>query len=182
VTNPGHFEFSIPTIEAERDGWSVLEYSDVRARFASRGQPSSLTVYPDGRAFCDGEFKSISSALPDAAEIELQHESPADISVRADLGRVNRSSAGDANNDGYNESTGTYQLIASGPRIEFTLTPRTRILSRPMIEIANLPAGEAIVTVEGQLLATPRRLPNGNLLIELPSRLGRATLVNVRVQ
>ena len=104
----------------------MLECSDARVRFTSIGQPSSLTVYPDGRAYCDGEFKSISSLLADATEIAQQHESPAEISVRPELGRVNRSSVGDANNDGYNESCGVYEIIAAGsPRIEFTLTPRS---------------------------------------------------------
>jgi len=72
--------------------------------------------------------------------------------------------------------------VAAGPRLEFTISPRTPVLSRPVIEIANLPPGDVRVTMEGRLIDGARRLGNGNLLIELPARIERSTLVNVRVQ
>jgi len=182
VDHPGQFSFSIATAEAEQGGWWVAEASPARVRFGSAGKPSALTVYPDGRAYCDGEFKSLVTGMKDAAELTRQNESPAQIAVPANLGRVNRSTPGDANNDGYNETAGAYELVAAGPRLEFTLTPQTSVLARPVIEISNLPPGTALINMEGQLVEGSKRLPNGNLLIELPARLERTTLVNVRVQ
>jgi len=98
------------------------------------------------------------------------------------MGRLNRSTAGDANNDGYNESRGAYEILASGPRVELTITPRTSTLSRPVFEIAALPTGNVLVNMEGQLISGAVRLSNGDLLLELPARIERPTLVNIRVQ
>ncbi len=170
VDRPGHFQFSIPTAEAQSDGWSIVEASAVRVEFASHGQPSTLTVYADGRAYCDGEFKSIDPAMPDAGEIAAAHQSPADVTVPQQFGRVDRNTPGDADNDGYNESCGAYEVTATGARLELTISPRTAVLARPVLEIANLPAGAVQVTIEGQLAPTPQRLANGHVLIELPAR------------
>lgn len=182
IDHPGRFSFSIPTAEAQADGWTIVEASPARVRFTSKGQPSSLTVYADGRAYCDGEYKSMNAAMTDAGALAASHQSPAEISVPQLLGRVDRSSPGDANNDGYNESSGSYEVVAFGPRIEVTLAPRTAVLSRPVIEIAQLPGGTVLATLEGQLISSPVRLANGNVLIELPARLQRAAVVNVRVE
>jgi hypothetical protein len=99
------------------------------------------------------------------------------------MGRVNRSTPGDSDNDGYNEARGAYQVIATGPRVELTITPRTSVLARPVLEIAGLPPGNVLVNMEGQLVGGATRLSgSGDLLIELPARLERPTQVNVRVQ
>ena len=182
ISRPGQFSCSLVTADAQQGGWSVSDTNPARAQFVSRGKPSLLTVYPDGRTYCDGTFRTISSSLADAAEQTAQNDSPAEISLPAEQGRVNRTTTGDADNDGYNESLGAYQLVAAGPRVEFTISPRTPVLSRPVVEIANLPLGEVRVTMEGRLIDGARRLGNGNLLIELPARIQRPTLVNVRVQ
>jgi len=88
----------------------------------------------------------------------------------------------DKNNDGYNEARGSYQLIAKGSRFEVMLKPATRLLARPVLEIANLPAGSALATVEGQLVEKTTRLPSGNLLVEIPLILERPTTVNVAIK
>jgi hypothetical protein len=95
---------------------------------------------------------------------------------------LNRSTPGDANNDGYNEARGAYQVIASGPRVELTITPRTSALARPVLEIAGLPPGNVLVNMEGQLIAGAVRLSSGDLLLELPAKIERPTIVNVRAQ
>ena len=133
--------------------------------------------------YSGGEFRAAGACMPDAAEQARQHETPAEVDVAAATGRVNRATPGDANNDGYNEARGAYQVIAAGPRVELTITPRTSVLARPVLEIAGLPPGDVLVNMEGQLVGGATRLPGtGDLLIELPARLERPTQVNVRVQ
>jgi hypothetical protein len=95
---------------------------------------------------------------------------------------VNRNSDGDANNDGYNETLGAYQVIAKGPRMEMTLAPASAELVRPLIEISDLPAGKPLVTLEGRLIESLTRLKNGNVLIEVPARIERPTTLNVRIE
>ena len=181
VDHPGRFQFSVPTAEAQSDGWSIVEASEMRARFASRGQPAALTVYADGRAYCDGEFKAIDPTLNDASDIAAEHESPAEVTVSPEFGRLDRSTPGDANNDGYNESCGAYEIAANGRRLELTIAPRTTVLARPVLEIANLPAGAVQVTIEGQLASPALRLPNGHVIIELAARFQRPAVVDIRV-
>lgn len=182
VERPNHFGFAIYTAEAQQGGWSIIECNESRVCFASRGRPSSYTVYADGRSYCDGLLKPVDASLANASEIARAHQSPAELSVPENLGRINRNSAGDADNDGYNESVGAYQLIATGARFEVTLSPQSAAVPRPVLEIANLPPGQLLVTMEGQLIQNAHRLENGNVLIDLPARLTRPTLVNVRVQ
>ncbi len=182
ITRPAQYSCTLVTADAQQGGWTIGDANPARVQFVSRGKPSMLTIYPDGRTYCDGAFRSMSPSLADAADQKAQNDSPAEISLPPEQGRINRTTAGDTNNDGYSESLGSYQLVAAGPRLEFTISPRTPVLSRPVIEIANLPPGEVRVTMEGRLIDGARRLGNGNLLIELPARIERPTLVNVRAQ
>jgi hypothetical protein len=129
-----------------------------------------------------GEFRGPGKSLRDAGELAAQHASPADVSVAESMGRLSRATPGDANNDGYNESRGAYQVVAAGPRVELTITPRTSVLARPVLEIVGLPPGKLLVHMEGQLVPGAVRLANGDVLLELPARVQRPTLVNVRVQ
>jgi hypothetical protein len=183
IDAPGRFSFAVPTANAEQGGWAVADACASRVRFTSSNAPGSLAIYADGRMYWGGEFRAIAPTLADAQEQAMQHATPAEVVVPESLGRLNRSTAGDANNDGYNEQRGAYQVFASGPRVELTITPRTSVLARPVIEIAGLPPGNVLVNMEGQLIGGAARLSgSGDLLIELPARLERATLVNVRVQ
>src|SRR4051794_26341967 len=114
IANRGHFSFSIPTAAAQADEWSVVESSQARVRFASRTR-ETLTVYADGRAYWNGEFKAVDPAMSDAGAIAASHASPAEVTVPSHLGRVDRNTPGDEDNDGYNESVGAYEIIALGP-------------------------------------------------------------------
>jgi hypothetical protein len=51
-----------------------------------------------------------------------------------------------------------------------------------VLQIAGLPQGKALVTIEGRLVEKSTRLKDGQLLVELPARITRATLVTVRIQ
>jgi hypothetical protein len=182
IDAPGRFSFRVPTSQAERSGWNVADSCSTRVRFTSTGRPSAMTVYSDGRLFWGGEFRAVAPTMRDASDLSRQHSTPAELSVSESFGRLNRATAGDQDNDGYNESRGAYQIIAAGPRVELTVSPRTSVLSRPVLEIAGLPAGVLLVNMEGRLVPGAVRLSNGDVLVELPARLQRPTLVNVRVQ
>jgi hypothetical protein len=182
VDAPTRFSFTVPTAHAEQGGWAVADACPSRVRFVSSNAPGTMTVYADGRMYYGGEFRPMGNSVADAAALAQQHVAPAEVTVPETLGRLNRSSAGDANNDGYNESRGAYQVVAAGPRVELTLAPRTPVLSRPIIEIAGLPSGPVLVHMEGRLITGAVRLGNGDVLLELPAQIQRPTLVNVRVQ
>ncbi|MGH7215582.1 MAG: hypothetical protein ACREIT_12525 [Tepidisphaeraceae bacterium] len=180
---PGRFSFTLPTPEASPNGWTVEEVGPLRARFASTGKSKSLTIYSDGRAYQDAEFKPMAKFGQFEDALAAQHQAPAEIQLPEDLGRVKRNARGDANNDGYNESTGAYQLVTHGPRLEFRVLPRAGGgLVRPVIEIEGLPPGDILATVEGRLVDDVSRLDDGDVLIELPVRIERPTEVNVKVQ
>ena len=182
VEAPGRFSFAVSTSQAQAGGWVAVEASEARARFMSTAPPGSMTIYPDGRMYWGGQFRSAWRDLHDAKEQALQHTTPAEIGIPDSMGRVNRSTPGDGDNDGYNEARGAYQIVASGSRIELALSPRTAVLSRPVLEIAGLPAGTVRVTMEGRLVPGALRLPSGDVLIELPGPIARPTLINVRAQ
>jgi hypothetical protein len=98
------------------------------------------------------------------------------------MGRLNRTAPGDANNDGFDETRGSYSIIATGPRLELQILPRSVPVARPVLEISGLPPGEPLVTVEGQLIDRTARLPDGTLLVELPLQFNRPLAVNLRIQ
>jgi hypothetical protein len=178
----GRFRVMFKTPEADADGWTVDEASDLRVRLASvSGQ--HWTIYLDGRQYRDAQFSSLLPAMGNALEyVREQHASPAELLVPEEFGRIDRDTPGDRNNDGYNERRGSYQLVARGTRFEVMIRPHATPLVRPVLEIAGLAAGEALVTVEGQLIEKTTRLANGNLLVELPIALRRPTTVNVTVR
>jgi hypothetical protein len=182
IDAPGRFVTKLLTAEGGGPaGWSPVETGAARARFSSTGTQKALTVYPDGRAYWDGRYRALSAGASDAAYAQ-QHATPARVEVAEEFGRVDRDTPGDADNDGYNESRGAYQLRASGPRMEITFAPRTPTVMRPVFEIAGMPAGKAVVTIEGRLVHEHARVADGTLLIDIPARVNRSTTVSVKVQ
>jgi hypothetical protein len=181
VERPGRFRVQLKTPEAVEDGWEIKEADDLRARFVSTSG-KTWTIYSDGRQYQDGQFSALFDLGQATPLIAQQHASPAEIIIPEEYGRIDRDTPGDQNNDGYNERWGSYQLAARGPRFEVLLKPTTRLLVRPVLEISGLPAGNALVTVEGQLVEKSIRLPGGNLLVEIPMALARPTTVNITVK
>ncbi|WP_428940216.1 hypothetical protein [Fontivita pretiosa] len=180
---PQRFSIRLPAAEASTQGWRVQEANALRARFsAESARNRTLTICHDGRSFWDGEFRPLCSEFHADPNWAQQHLSPALIEIDPAMGRIDRRSPGDANNDGYNESRGCYRLIASGARLECTLVPRSAPLMRPMLEVAGLPPGQVLVSMEGRLVEQTIRLPDGTLLVELPGRIDRPTLLSLRVQ
>ena len=178
----GRFRVTLKTPEAQADGWTVEEANDLRTRLASVGG-QHWTIYLDGRQYRDATFSSLLPGPGNALEyFAQQHASPAEPIVPDEFGRIDRDTPGDRNNDGYNERRGSYQLVAKGTRFEVLLRPHATPLVRPVLEISGLAPGEALVTVEGQLIEKSTRLANNNLLVELPIALRRPTTVNVTVR
>jgi hypothetical protein len=141
------------------------------------------TIYRDGDEYLDGKFKS-AMALPAAqtAQMVQQQDHPAELAIAEELGRVERNSPGDLNNDGYAELTGAYQVKASGARIQITITPQTPKLAKPVVEIAGLPPGRIVAALDGQLIDQTVRLANGHVLVQIPSTIQRPVNLDVRVQ
>jgi hypothetical protein len=182
VESPNRFRMTLDTRAGKPNGWTLEEVGPARVRLSSPGETKHLTVYSDGRSYWDGEWRPLS---PQArSEPGDQHRSPAAISVPESMGRVNRQTPGDLNNDAYNERVGAYQLTASGARLDVTISPRSTALVRPVLEIAGLPQwGKPLVTIEGRLVDADAsvRTPDGRLLVTLPFRIDRTTTVNIRV-
>lgn len=180
--SPNTFSVRLSSADALSSGWKLEEANDHRARFSSTGKNKRLTLYPDGRSYWDGQFRALAATLRDEPLYAQQSASPAEIEVPEIMGRLNRQSDGDENNDGYDESRGTYTLIAAGARLDASIVPAATPVLRPVLEITGLPAGKALVTLEGRLIETVYRLEDGTLLVEIPARITRPTQVNIRIQ
>jgi hypothetical protein len=176
------FSIALDTLDASSEGWKLEDASNMRAVLSSPGKTKWLTIYSDGRAFWDGRFEPLSGPAKQEPLLARGHESPGKIDVAEGMGRINRNTDGDANNDGYNERLGAYQLIASGPRMEMTMSAHGAPIVRPILEIANLPAGKPVVTLEGRLVESLIRLKNGNVLVEIPARIEQPATINVHVE
>jgi hypothetical protein len=159
---------TLKTPEAAEHGWTLEEANQIRARFRSDGAQKLRVIYSDGRQFIDGVLTPLGIKPSVVVDIQTYHDYPARLEIQEEFGRQNRNSPGDKNNDGYDETNGAYQIIAAGPRVEFTLSPRSGLLVRPIVEISSLPAGPVSVTMDGRWVEKVVRLDNGHVLIELP--------------
>jgi hypothetical protein len=171
---------TLKTPEAAEHGWVLEEVNDIRARFRSSGTEKLRVIYADGRQYIDGKLKPLGIKPSVVIDIQAYHDNPARLQINEDVGRLNRNSPGDRDNDGYEEGTGAYQIIATAPRVEFTLSPRSGFLVRPVVEIAGLPAGALSATMDGKWVERMVRLENGNVLIELPGESAFPVTVNVK--
>ncbi|MEZ0266869.1 MAG: hypothetical protein ACAI43_19230 [Phycisphaerae bacterium] len=185
VERPQRFRLSLKTPEAgAAEGWVCREAGPMRARFLSTAG-KTWTIYPDGRSVRDGQldllFKSADPALRQA--LAAQHESPGEMTVDEEMGRVFRESEGDRNNSGYDAGRAAYQLAsANRTRFVFSIAPRTKQVVAPVFEVSGLEKGAALIVVEGQLIDRYAWLPDGRLIFELPRAVTRATTVNVSVK
>lgn len=174
------FRATLIGAEADPAGWILRETTALRAVAVSRsGQ--TWAIYPDGRRYDNSRFSPLAKSSHDAA-YAAQHASPARIEVTEETGKIVRNTSGDANNDGYNEQTGAYQIAAASHRVEFRIIPQTPSQLRTMLEIGNLPEGRVLATMEGTLLTRTARLPDGRVLIEIPQSISRPVMVQVRMQ
>ncbi len=180
ATAPARFKVALRAAPAE--GWRLREANDFRARFQSSGKTRLLTVYPDGRAYWDGQYRPVGAMGSANDELAAQHRTPAKIEVSEEMAKVDRSTDGDANHDGYNECRGAYQLRAFCPRLSVHISPTTPALVNPVFEIAGLPDGPITATVDGRLIESVHRLDDGVVLLEIPARLTRPFTLDLRVK
>jgi hypothetical protein len=155
----------------------LQEYSPLRARLESNGPVRQWTLYSDGRSIQDGKF--IAKGL--AAEAAASHEKPGVLTVDESTGRLDRTTPGDTDNDGYDEVRGAYQVQATASRVQLSLAPAGAALTIPILEFKGLPAGKPTVIVEGQAIDQTARLPDGRLLVRLPIRIEKPTTITVKV-
>jgi hypothetical protein len=177
---PGRFRFSFVTPQRSPAGWEVREANAMRLWLASQNDKKNEVIYSDGRAYIDGKYDSIGLPANQDSSLGEQHVSPAELTVPPEMGRVVRQTDGDANNDGYNEMLGEYELLAVGPRMEVRITPRSAHLTRPVLHIRGLPPGKVLANLEGRMVERMIRLDYGSLLMELPARIERPTTLNLR--
>ena len=174
------------TLDEERGGgggagWRLIEADDLRLVAESAGPTRRLTIYNDGRSFWDGAFKPLST-FARGGDFSAQHDRPATVAVPDEQGRLDQTSAGDANNDGYNEQTGDYRLVARGRRVDLRIEPRELPIQRSVFAVAGLPAGTATVACEGRAITGVVRLADGRVLFMLTQPVTRATTINVAVK
>jgi len=177
VNAPGRFAYDV----VGDAGLSVVEANAVRVR-ADRApdDPQGIVLYADGRLI-EGARVRVLSADIDADAVRAADASPGEIIVDEASGRVDRTTPGDANNDGYNERDGTYHVAATASRVSFELTPGGTGVVNPVIHIHGMKSGKITVMVEGVLFDTVARLPDESVLVMLPVTLQRATRVSVKV-
>ncbi|HEX8340735.1 MAG TPA: hypothetical protein VF624_07495 [Tepidisphaeraceae bacterium] len=178
LDSPGRFSVSVTAAAADERGWVVDEIGPARAVLRSAGDVRDWIIYPDGHAYRDGRFEPLTRMSEDARRCHL---APADVSVDDAGGRVDRTSPGDVNNDGYNERRGAYQIQAAAPRLQVTLAPQGAPVLSPVIEVDGLAAGAVQVMVEGRVFDDVARLPGGRVLIGLPLRIEKPTVIAIKV-
>ena len=160
--------------------WRVLEESPRRFRVVNAdGQP--LTILPDGRAWFEGEPRRADDRDVTAAQTAAA-ERPGRIEVPESQGRPDRRTEGDANDDGFNEARGAYQVVAAGRQVDLTLVPVGAALPDPLVEIYGLPPGEVIATTGGRLISSVGRLADGRVLVEVPFTVRGPRTVAVQVR
>lgn len=167
VSLPGTGPVTVDSLAAGPGGWIVEEVNAVRLRLSDDRGERIWTLLSDGRSILNGE-----PARPDPVAALMTEDSSA---------RLDRETPGDANNDGYNERVGAYQIVARGPRLRLRLTPGREATLPPMIEIRGLPNDRPVVTADGQLIETTARLSDGTLLIRVPLRMTTPVEITIGV-
>lgn len=178
IDAPGRFKIDLVAAAASQKGWVVREYGPMRIVLAGSGDVKEWVLYNDGRWVEDGRM-SVKGASGE--EAIASHKAPATVEVDEAAGRINRNTPGDADNDGYNEKRGAYQIVARQPRIAIGIKPGSVPAASPVLEIDSLPPGDVSVMVEGRLIETHDRLPDGRVLVNLPIRIDRPLTVSVKV-
>jgi len=166
------------------DSYAITEANAMRL-VLKRADGSVVALYSDGRAFADAVSLAAPFDLPPEhrAPYTKQHSSVATIEVAEETGQIDRVSPGDVNNDGYNETTGVYRVIARIGRVDWTIHPHPGSpIIRPIIEIANMPPGTVGATIEGKWVETSVRTPAGHVLVEVPLIIERPITLNVGVR
>jgi hypothetical protein len=185
VDAPGRFAYDIDG----SSGWSVVEANAIRVRAdKGPGDARNIVLYADGRFIENAHMRVLNNTADAGANSKTDiksfvalHIEPAELNVDEAGGRVDRTTPGDVNNDGYNERVGAYCIAAVSGRVSFVLAPAGTALVNPVIHIQPMPPGNVVVMVEGVLFDTAVRLPDTGVLVMLPVTLQRPTRVSVKI-
>ena len=173
---PGRPPLRIVSSATSTDGWSVVEANAVRVRLQDASGRARWTLVSDGRSILDGKLRGVDS---DSA---AAFAAPAQAIVDESTGRLDRETPGDADNDGFNEVRGSYEITATGPRLRVRLVPSGKTtMDAPVLEIHGLPIEARLVTVDGRLMDQTARLSDGTLLVLLPLRVSAPIEISVGV-
>lgn len=178
IHSAGGLDVSIPSNAQSTDGWGLDEANAIRARLSGTGASKTWTLFPDGRSLRDG----VMTLAPGADRGLLEsHSHPADVVVDDATGRLDRDSPGDANNDGYNEVRGAYEIIARGGRVNLKIVPHEGVpIVSPVIEIKRLTGGVPTAWVEGRVFQSACSAGADSTLVVLPIRIDQPTEVTLR--
>jgi hypothetical protein len=177
IDAPNRFKVDVQVAASSDKGWLLAEYSPMRVVLRSAGPVKTWVLYNDGRFIQDGKLTVKGASGEGVAE---SHADPATIAIDESAGKLDAFSDGDRDNDGYNESLGAYQVTARAPRLPIRIQPGRTPMASPVFEIRNLPPGEVTANVEGRLLETAARLPDGRVLLNVPLRVDRPMTITVR--
>lgn len=177
IDAPARFKIDVRAAAASDSGWVLSEYNSSRVILNSAGSVKTWVLYSDGRYIEDGRM-SVKGA--DGSELVASHKSPARLKPDEATAQLRVHTPGDADNDGYNEILGAYQLAARAPRMQFSVVPEGTACVAPMFEIIDLPPGNISAMVEGRLIETAERLSDGRVLLKLPLNIERPMNVTVR--
>jgi hypothetical protein len=171
--------FTLPAAPFVAGGYRVIESNPVRTVFSSPTR--TIAIDRNGRLIENGVAKTDTN-VSKFAKTTAENNSPAVIEVDADEGHVDRTLAGDSDNDGYDEARGCYTVRSGSTRLNVRLTPARSPVRWPVVEIIGLPAGAVSVWLEGQLVPYVTRLSDGKTIIELPVVLERSVEAQIRVK
>lgn len=156
----------IASWDPANSGWRVVELSVLRVVFEeARGRRQSvdrnLVRWPNGGAEADGGWR---------------------VEPLEDSCVILRRSPGDADGDGFNETTGSLEVRALSGRVRLRVRPNERGVGPVgLIEVSNLGSGEVRATLAGRLMQDVVRLPDGRVLVGLDVRIERESDVEIRV-
>lgn len=113
----------------------------------------------------------------DAAGRAFEYAQP--VSIRVEVGSLVTGSDSAHRSDGFNPSTGTFDLSPDQGRVRFEIDGRKRPMFSPAFRILGAKDQEAWVYVNHLILSKVARDPGGNLLFQLPGTIRQSTLVEV---
>lgn len=170
-------------LERTQLGWYV-ETGDKRV-YAGRWDPMSDAVNPLEWSpmrivFADARGRRFSFDARGVRHPTIEPQPLLEIQILDDSARIDRNSPGDSNQDGYDESIGSYRIFALTPTVTLRVSPQDKPVDRTLIEVSKLPPGEVRVTVEGELVDRIHRFKDGRVLVELPITVDRPMQIEIR--
>ncbi len=100
-------------------------------------------------------------------------------SIRVEVGSLVSGSPSSARGDGYDRSSGTFDLEPDQGRVRFVIEGQKRAMFSPAFRILGAKDQEAWVYVNHLILSNVARDPGGNLVFQLPGTIRQSTMVEV---